>query len=210
MSVSGILDVKTVQGTSNGETFYDFVQTHLLPHLMPYNGVNPHSVVVLDNCAIHHVAEVTAIFEEVGVLLHFLPPYSPDLNPIEEAFSKLKSILKTEIEGMTDVEALILSSFITISADDCKGWIFVLVFTTNFETPLIVISPVWCTLNLYHVIHIFGYCHLLMFATLTLASFPGSPALIHRYCIHKMFDVQKAGEEPGNKATQVHVWWISL
>ena len=124
MSVSGILDVKTVQGTSNGETFYDFVQTHLLPHLMPYNGVNPHSVVVLDNCAIHHVAEVTAIFEEVGVLVHFLPPYSPDLNPIEEAFSKLKSILKTEIEGMTDMEALILSSFITISADDCKGWIF--------------------------------------------------------------------------------------
>ncbi len=61
MSVNGILDVKTVRGTSNGDTFYDFVSTHLLPHLMPFNGVNPHSVLVLDNCAIHHIEEITAM-----------------------------------------------------------------------------------------------------------------------------------------------------
>ena len=60
MSSAGLLDVKTFQGTANGETFYNFVQTHLLPHLMPYNGINPHSVVVLDNCSIHHVVEVIA------------------------------------------------------------------------------------------------------------------------------------------------------
>ena len=123
MSVEGILDVKTVKGTSNGDTFYDFVQAYLLPHLMPY-GVNPHSVVILDNCAIHHVAEVMTMLEEVGVLVHFLPPYSPDLNPIEEAFSKVKSTLKTEMEGISDMEALILSSFTSTSTDDCKGWIF--------------------------------------------------------------------------------------
>ena len=44
--------------TSNSDTTYDFVQENLLPHLMPFNGINPHSVVVLDNCAIHHTAEV--------------------------------------------------------------------------------------------------------------------------------------------------------
>ena len=42
MSINGILDVKLVTETSDGDTFYDFVQTHLIPHLMPFNGVNPH------------------------------------------------------------------------------------------------------------------------------------------------------------------------
>ena len=49
LSVNRLLDVKTVKGTSTGDTFSDFVHTHLMPHLMPFNGVNPHSVVVLDN-----------------------------------------------------------------------------------------------------------------------------------------------------------------
>ena len=52
MSTAGLVDVKRVHGTVNGEVFYNFVQTHLLPHLLPYNGINPHSVVVLDNCSI--------------------------------------------------------------------------------------------------------------------------------------------------------------
>ena len=84
MSSAGLINVKTFQGTANGEVFYQFVQTHLLPHLMPYNGINPHSVVVLDNCSIHNVAEVVASSHDVGALVLFLPPYSPDLNPIEE------------------------------------------------------------------------------------------------------------------------------
>ena len=64
-----------------------FVQEHLLPHLLP-NEINPHSVVVLDNCAIHHTAEVMSMLEEIGVLVYFLPPYSPDFNPIGEASPK--------------------------------------------------------------------------------------------------------------------------
>ena len=58
ISISGLLDVKTVTGNTDGDTFYDFVQTHLLPILQPYNGSNPHSVVIMDNCSIHHVPEV--------------------------------------------------------------------------------------------------------------------------------------------------------
>ena len=53
ISMDGLLDVKIVKGTSNGDTFYDFVQENLLPHLMPFNRINSHSVVVLDNCAIY-------------------------------------------------------------------------------------------------------------------------------------------------------------
>ena len=58
MSVSGMLGCKTVTGSVNGEVFYDFVQTALLPHLMPFDGKNPHSVIVMDNCSIHHVSEI--------------------------------------------------------------------------------------------------------------------------------------------------------
>ena len=55
ISTSDLLDVDVVKGTVDGQRFYDYVQKHLLPHLIPFNGVNPHSVVILDNCSIHHV-----------------------------------------------------------------------------------------------------------------------------------------------------------
>ena len=82
MSMNGMLDCKTIVGKVNGKVFYDFVQTSLLPHLMPFNGTNPHSVVVMDNCSIHHIHEIVAMRHEVGALVLFLPPYSPDYNPI--------------------------------------------------------------------------------------------------------------------------------
>ena len=126
ISVSGLLDVMTVKGTTDGDDFYKFVQEYLLPHLMPFNGINPQSVVILDNCSIHHIVEIVRSIEDVGALVHFLPPYSPDLNPIEETFSKVKSILKsTEIDtiGMTDVEDLLLASFTQVTQEDCEGWI---------------------------------------------------------------------------------------
>lgn len=126
MSSSGLLDVKTIHGTANGEVFYKFVQTHLLPHLMPYNGINRHSVVVLDNCSIHHVLNVVKSITEVGAHVLFLPPYSPDLNPIEELFSKVKTTLKSSEVKMlntTDFETLLLYSFTSITEEDCIRWI---------------------------------------------------------------------------------------
>ena len=124
MSVYGVLDVKMIRTTSDGDIFYDFIQTCLIPHLMPFNGINPHSVVILDNCSIHHCAEVVSTLRDIGVLVHFLPPYSPDLNPIEQAFSKVKSQLKTiDPEEELDMETALLASFAAITAEDCRGWI---------------------------------------------------------------------------------------
>ena len=59
---------------------------------MLFNGVNPHSIVILDNASIHHVQGIVEMINEVGALVLFLPPYSPDFNPIEEVFSKLKAL----------------------------------------------------------------------------------------------------------------------
>ncbi len=126
ISLVGLLDVMTVTGTTDGDAFYTFVQTHLLPYLMPFNGVNPHSVVILDNCSIHHASGIVHTIEDVGALVHFLPPYSPDFNPIEETFSKVKTVLKsteTDMDDVNDVETLLLASFTSVTPDDCEGWI---------------------------------------------------------------------------------------
>ena len=123
MSMKGILDVKVVTGTSNGDTFYDFMHGHLLPQLLPFDGRNSHSVVVLDNCSIHHISEVRQVLEKVGVLVHYFPPYSPDYNPIEEAFSKVKQVLRSENDAPLDAETQLYSSFSTLSSADCKQWI---------------------------------------------------------------------------------------
>jgi len=58
-------------------------------------------------------------------MVHFLPPYSPDLNPIEEAFSKVKSEIKS-LEGtmnMYDTETVMSAAFASVSPIDCQGWI---------------------------------------------------------------------------------------
>ena len=68
----------------------EFVRDVLLPHLMPFNGINPRSVVIMDNASIHHVEEVINLIEiQAGARVLFLPPYSPDLNPVEGIFSQI-------------------------------------------------------------------------------------------------------------------------
>ena len=126
MSVEGILACDLVRGGVNGDRFIEFIENSLMPNLMPFNGCNPRSVVVMDNCAIHHVQEVTDLIRQTGALVHWLPPYSPDLNPIEEAFSKAKGIMRameTEMQVLGDIDTIIYSAFSCITSSDCEGWI---------------------------------------------------------------------------------------
>lgn len=62
--------------------------------MLPYDGENPRSILVMDNCSIHHVQPVLDTVKQMGILVLFLPPYSPDMNPIEEMFSYIKYYLK--------------------------------------------------------------------------------------------------------------------
>jgi len=75
MSVNGILYLKVVSGNVNGDIYTDFVEEVLLPHLMPFDGRNPHSVIILDNCCFHHREEAVKVIQEVGAMVHFLPPH---------------------------------------------------------------------------------------------------------------------------------------
>ncbi len=94
MSTRGIEDVYLAEGSVNGDTFVQFIQRSLLNIIQPFDGNNPRSVVVLNNASIHHVDAVCELISAAGALVRFLPPYSPDLNPIEELFSKVKGYLK--------------------------------------------------------------------------------------------------------------------
>ena len=81
--------------------------------LLPFNGVNARSVVVLDNASIHHVSGVVDNVQFAGALIYYLPPYSPDLNPIEHVFSKVKKVLKiNEVNWSNlDTETALISAF---------------------------------------------------------------------------------------------------
>ena len=72
--------------------FFDFVRGQLIPNMHPFSG--DRSIVVMDNCTVHHIEQLKDLARNVGILLRFLPPYSSDLNPIEEMFSYMKQYLK--------------------------------------------------------------------------------------------------------------------
>ena len=81
-----------IDGAINGETFRAYVEQFLAPTLKPGD------IVIMDNLASHKVAGVREAIAAVGAELIYLPPYSPDFNPIEQAFAKLKSLLRTAAE----------------------------------------------------------------------------------------------------------------
>ena len=87
----GILLAKVFQGTTDSDVFEDFIE-----RLLPLCGrwPEPKSVLIMDNASIHHSARVRRMCQEAGVLLIYLPPYSPDFNPIEEFFAELKGFIR--------------------------------------------------------------------------------------------------------------------
>ena len=126
LTSDGIIAVDTVIGSVSGHTFFDFLRGTLIPHLMPFNGANPHSVLILDNCSIHHIVEVKDLLHQAGILVLFLPPYSPDLNPIEEAFNYIKAYLKKHdilLQSGAPLPTVIDAGFESISKDHCNAWI---------------------------------------------------------------------------------------
>ncbi len=88
LRLCGMTAPMVLDGAMNGPAFLAYVEQVLAPTLAPGD------VVVMDNLPAHKLAEVRAAIEKTGAELRYLPPYSPDFNPIEMAFSKLKSLLK--------------------------------------------------------------------------------------------------------------------
>lgn len=107
-----------MDGAMNGLRFRDYVENHLVPTL------HKNDVVVMDNLPTHKVSGIREAIEAVGAHLLYLPPYSPDLNPIEEMWSKIKAILR-KVKARTQ-NALLLAipdAFLAVCVSDILGWL---------------------------------------------------------------------------------------
>jgi transposase len=106
-----------IDGAVNGDLFVAYVEGQLVPSLRPGD------VVVMDNLSSHKRARVREAIEGAGCTLLYLPPYSPDLNPIEQAFAKLKALLRKAgertVEGLWDFLGQALDLF---SPEECRNY----------------------------------------------------------------------------------------
>ena len=126
LASSGLVALDLTKGTVDGEKFMDFIRGSLIPEMLPFDGQNAKSIAILDNCSIHHVELAVDLFREAGILVLFLPPYSPDLNPAEEMFSYIKYYLKDHdeiLQIMDDPIPLLKSAFESVTHEKCLGWI---------------------------------------------------------------------------------------
>ncbi len=100
-----------------GAIFLAYITQFLLPTLRPGD------IVVMDNLAAHKVAGIVEAIESVGARVLYLPPYSPDLNPIEQMFAKLKALLpKAKDRTIDDLWARIGTLLAEVSAQECANY----------------------------------------------------------------------------------------
>lgn len=124
MDINGYFALRVKEGSFNGEDFLTFVVQEVLPQTEEWPG--PRSVLVLDNCATHHSQALREIVEAANRKLVFLPPYSPDFNPIEESFSCVKAYLRRHYRDFQDSETpeldLELACYAAVTPEKVYGW----------------------------------------------------------------------------------------
>ena len=117
IALDGVRTGLSVTGAIDGETMLFFVEELLVPTL------KRGEIVVLDNSSIHKQEEIEEAIAAVGAWVLFLPPYSPDLNPIENCWSKVKAILRALKPRTFDaLQTALVEAFAAISALDIRGW----------------------------------------------------------------------------------------
>jgi transposase len=107
----------TIEGATNTEVFRAYVREVLTPSLRPGD------IVVMDNLAPHKNAQTLELIRQAGAEVRFLPAYSPDLNPIEMMWSKVKALLrKAQARTHPDLLKAVASALSAVTPDDALGW----------------------------------------------------------------------------------------
>jgi transposase len=116
-TLDGMQAAMTIEGAVDAATFEAFVQKVLLPTLQPGQ------IVMMDNLSSHKTPTIERLIEQAGCQLLYLPAYSPDMSPIEEAFSKLKTFLRRcRCQTLPDLIKAIKRGLSKITAGDAQGW----------------------------------------------------------------------------------------
>lgn len=117
MSLRGRVATMTVESPTDGDVFLAYLEHVLCPKLKPGD------VVILDNLSAHKVQGVRQQIEATGAELLYLPPYSPDFNPIEKAWAKLKQWLRTAKARTAEaLEQAVTEALKAITADNAAAW----------------------------------------------------------------------------------------
>ncbi len=117
LGLRGIRAAMTVEAPTDGDVFLAYVEQVLGPRL------EAGEVVILDNLPAHKVAGVRALIEARGAQLLYLPPYSPDFNPIEQAWSKMKERLRAaKARTLPRLEDAVTAALAAITPDNAVGW----------------------------------------------------------------------------------------
>jgi transposase len=117
LGVQGLQAVMTVDGATDADVFRTYVKQVLGPTLTPGD------IVVMDNLRAHKAVGVQQAIARRGARLLYLPPYSPDLSPIEPCWSKVKTVLR-KVKARTRVvlDAAIAAAMVTVSHTDAWNW----------------------------------------------------------------------------------------
>lgn len=116
---NGLVAAMTVARPTGTAVFRAFVEQVLLPAL----AARPGSIVVLDNLQPHKAACVRDAFQTAGVAVRYLPPYSPDFNPIEPCWSKLKTLLRGKAaRSLEELDAVLPEVLDAITPHDARAW----------------------------------------------------------------------------------------
>lgn len=117
LTAEGLLASMSIEGAINTEVFLTYLDRVLCPAL------RPGQTVVMDNLNVHKTAAVRQRIEACGCRLVFLPAYSPDFNPIEQGFSKLKTYLRrVRARTRQRLQTAIAAGLERITAQDTRGW----------------------------------------------------------------------------------------
>ena len=115
--LDGTSTCMTIEGATNTEVFQAYVREILCPSLRPGD------IVIMDNLGPHKNAHTVALIAATGATARFLPPYSPDLNPIEMMWSKVKSLLRAaEARTAEDLQRAIAQALQRVSPQDAAHW----------------------------------------------------------------------------------------
>ena len=117
LRLDGLAAPMVIHGAMNGEAFTAYAETLLAPTLRPGD------IVILDNLPAHKVGRARAAIERTGARLLFLPPYSPDFNPIEQAIAKIKALLRKAVARTVEaLDAAIAAALDAFTPDECANY----------------------------------------------------------------------------------------
>lgn len=117
LTIEGLQAVMTIDGSTTTQVFRAYTEQVLCPIIQPGD------IVVMDNLSVHKDKQARELIESVGAKIVFTPPYSPDLNPIEECWSKLKSVLRKMRARTRDaLDRAVVKAMELITPVDSIGW----------------------------------------------------------------------------------------